>query len=189
VYLPLWQSRATSKHLVVRTEGDPIAVAGRVREAIRAVDPSAAVENVKTMTEVREESVASRTFAMHLLVGFSVVATLLALIGLYGVLSLSVGSRIREMAVRKAIGAQQAQIVSLVFTEGARLIVVGVGLGIVLALVVGRAFRGLLFGVQPTDPVTLAGAATLFALLALATCAVPAWRAARVDLTDALRHE
>ena len=189
VYLPLWQSRATSKHLVVRTEGDPIAVAGRVREAIRAVDPSAAVENVKTMTEVREASVASRTFAMHLLVGFSVVATILALVGLYGVLSLSVGSRVREMAVRKAIGAQRTEIVSLVLTEGVRLIVVGVALGIALALVIGRVFRGLLFGVEPTDPATLTGAAALFALFALATCAVPAWRAARVDLMNALRHE
>ena len=90
---------------------------------------TAAVENVKTMNEVREESVASRTFAMHLLVGFSLVATLLALVGLYGVLSLSVGSRLREMAVRKAIGAQRTQIVSLVLAEGARLIVVGVGWG------------------------------------------------------------
>jgi putative ABC transport system permease protein len=189
VYLPLWQNRATSKHLVVRTEGDPIAMAGRVRDAIHGVDPTAAVENVKTMSMVREESVASRVFAMHLLVGFSVVATLLALVGLYGVLALSVGSRIKEMAVRKAIGAQQTQVVSLVLIEGARLIVAGALLGIVLALAVGRVFRSLLFGVHPTDPVTLAGAVTLFALLALATCAVPAWRAARIDLMEALRHE
>jgi putative ABC transport system permease protein len=189
VYLPLWQTRATTKHLVVRAEGDPIALAGRVREAIHAVDPTSAVEDVKTMSDVREESIAARTFAMHLLVGFSVVATLLALVGLYGVLSLSVGSRLKEMAVRKAIGAQRTQIVSLVFTEGARLIGAGVALGVVLALLVGRAFRGLLYGVQPADPATLTGAATLFALLALATCAVPAWRAARVKLMDALRHE
>jgi putative ABC transport system permease protein len=189
VYLPLWQSRAISKHLVVRTAGDPMALAGRVREAIHEVDPTAAVENIKTMSDVREESVASHTFAMHLLVGFSLVATLLALVGLYGVLSLSVGSRLREMAVRKAIGAQRTQVVSLVLAEGARLIVVGVALGMALALAVGRVFRGLLFGVEPTDPVTLAAAATLFALLALATCAVPAWRAARVNLMAALRHE
>lgn len=189
VYLSLWQNRATSKHLVVRTSGDPIAMAGRVREAIHEVDPTAAVDNVKTMSTVRDESVASRVFAMHLLVGFSVVATLLALVGLYGVLSLSVGSRIKEMAVRKAVGAQHTQVVSLVLTEGGWLIAVGVALGIALALAIGRAFRGLLFGVQPTDPVTLVSAATLFALLALATCAVPAWRAARVDLMHALRHE
>jgi len=189
VYMPLWQSRAFSKHLVVRTEGDPLAMAGRVREAIHGVDPTAAVDNVKTMSTVREESVASRIFAMHLLVGFAVVATLLALVGLYGVLALSVGSRIKEMAVRKAIGAQHSQVLSLVLTEGARLIAIGVVLGLVLALAIGRVFRGLLYGVQPADPMTLAAAATLFALLALATCAVPAWRAARVDLMNALRHE
>jgi len=189
VYMPLWQSRAFSKHLVVRTEGDPIAMAGRVREAIHGVDPTAAVDNVKTMSTVREESVASRLFAMQLLVGFSVVATLLALVGLYGVLSLSVGSRIKEMAVRKAIGAQHNQVMSLVLTEGARLIGIGVLLGLVLALAIGRVFRGLLFGVQPTDPMTLSAAATIFALLALATCAVPAWRAARVNLMAALRHD
>ena len=189
VYLPLWQSRAISKHLVVQTAGDPMALASRVREAIHEVDPTAAVENVKAMSDVREESVASHTFAMHLLVGFSLVATLLALVGLYGVLSLSVGSRLREMAVRRAIGAQRTQVMSLVLAEGARLIVVGVGLGVALALAVGRVFRGLLFGVEPTDPLTLAAAATLFALLALLTCAVPAWRAARVNLMNALRHE
>jgi putative ABC transport system permease protein len=102
---------------------------------------------------------------------------------------LSVGSRVKEMAVRKAIGAQQGQVVSLVLTEGARLIVIGVALGLVLALAIGRVFSGLLFGVQPTDPATLAGAATLFALLALATCAVPAWRAAQVNLIAALKHD
>lgn len=189
VYLPLWQNRAFSKHLVVRTDGDPMAVAGRVREAIHAVDPTAAVENVRTMSQIRDESVAPRVFAMHLLVGFSVIAMLLALVGLYGVLSLSVGSRLKEMAVRKAIGAQRTEIVSLVFAEGARLVVLGVALGIALALVIGRVVRALLFGVQPTDTVALAGAATLFALVAMATCAVPAWRAARVNVMDALRHE
>jgi len=189
VYLSLWQSRATSKHLVVRTEGAPLAMAGRVREAISSVDPTAAVDDVKTMAMVREESVASRVFAMHLLVGFSVIATVLALVGLYGVLSLSVGTRLKEMAVRKAIGAQQGQVVSLVVTEGARLIVIGVSLGILLALTMGRVFRSLLFGVQPADPVTLVGAAAFFALLGLATCALPAWRAARTDLMHALRHD
>ncbi|HTV03647.1 MAG TPA: ABC transporter permease, partial [Luteitalea sp.] len=182
VYLPLWQNRATSKHLVVRTEGDPVAVAGQVRAAILAVDPTAAVTGIRTMTAVREDSVASRVFAMYLLVGFSAVATVLALVGLYGVISLSVGARLKEMAVRKAIGAQRSQVMALVLSEGARLLVVGVLLGIVLALATGRVFQGMLYGVQATDPVTLAAASAIFAVLALATCAVPAWRAARVEL-------
>lgn len=189
VYVPLWQYRAFSKHLVLRTDGDPMAVAGAVRRAIHDVDPTASVEDIRTMTQVREDSIAPRVFAMHLLVGFSGLATVLALVGLYGVLSLSVGSRLKEMAVRKAIGAQRGEIASLVLGEGARLIGLGVAIGLALALAVGRIFRALLFGVQPTDPVTLGAAAVVFAVVALATCAIPAWRAARVNLMTALRHE
>lgn len=189
VYVPLWQTQTFSKHLIVRTSGDPLAMAGLIRREIRDVDPTAAVEHVKTMDQLREESIAPRTFAMHLLVGFAVVATLLSLVGLYGVLSLSVGSRLKEMAVRKAIGAQRTEILSLVIGEGLRLIVLGVVLGLGFAVLMGRLFHALLFGVPPTDPLTLGGAALLFVLLGLIACALPAWRAARVNLMDALRHE
>jgi putative ABC transport system permease protein len=188
-YLPLWQQGAFSKHLIVRTSGDPVAAAGSIRREIQAIDPTAAVEQVKTMTQLREESIAQRTFAMHLLVGFAVVATLLSLVGLYGVLSLSVGTRLKEMALRKAIGAQRSEILSLVFGQGLRLIGVGVVLGIGFALLLGRLLEALLFGVAPNDPLTLGSAALLFVVLGLSACAVPAWRAARVDLMDALRHE
>jgi putative ABC transport system permease protein len=188
-YVPLWQQRAYSKHLIVRTSGDPLAVAGLIRHEIRDVDPTAAVEQVKTMAEIRQESIAARVFAMHLLVGFAVVATLLSLVGLYGVLSLSVGSRLKELAVRRAIGAQRAEVLSLVLGEGLRLIGLGVVLGIGFALLIGRLFQALLFGVQPADPLTLGGAALLFVLLGLMAGALPAWRAARVNLMDALRHD
>lgn len=189
IYLPLWQSRAFSKHLIVRTTSDPRALAARIRSELHGVDPTAAVEHVKTMTEIRQESVAERTFAMYLLTGFAIGATLLALVGLYGVLSLSVGARIKEIAVRKAIGAQGREIVSLILGEGARLIAVGAVLGAGLAVLLGRVLSALLFEVRPADPLALLGAAGLFGAVALAACAVPAWRAARVDLMDALRHE
>lgn len=189
VYIPLWQTRTFSKHLIVRTSGDPLAMAGLIRRQIRDVDPTAAVEQVRTMAQLRQESIAPRTFAMHLLLGFAAVATLLSLVGLYGVLSLSVGSRLKEMAVRKAIGAQRTEILSLVIGEGLRLIGLGVVLGLGFAVLMGRLFQALLFGVPPTDPLTLGGAALLFVLLGLVACALPAWRAARVNLMDALRHE
>ena len=189
VYMPLWQRRAFSKHLIVRTTSDPSALAARVRSELHSIDPTAAVEHVKTMTEIRNESVAERSFAMYLLTGFAVLATLLALVGLYGVLSLSVGARIKEIAVRKAIGAQGREIVSLIMGEGFRLIAIGVVLGAGLAVLLGRVLSALLFGVRPADPLALTGAAILFGLVALAACAVPAWRAARVDLMEALRHQ
>ena len=95
----VWQSGAFSKHLIVRTSSDPRRLAAMVRRELHSVDPTAAVEHVKTMEDIRRESVAPRTFAMRLLVGFALVASALALVGIYGVLSLSVGARTKEIAV------------------------------------------------------------------------------------------
>ncbi|HET7218924.1 MAG TPA: ADOP family duplicated permease, partial [Vicinamibacterales bacterium] len=189
IYFPLFQMRAFSKHLVVRASADPRAIAPLVQRELRGIDPSAAVEHVKTMDEIRQESVAPRTFAMQLLTGFAAAATLLALVGIYGVLSLAVGARTKELAVRKAIGAQQRTIVRLVLGEGFRLILLGAILGTTLAIVLGRLLSTLLYDVRPTDPLMLSAAATLFCAVAIAACAIPAWRAARVDLMEALRHE
>ena len=126
IYLPLWQATAFSKHLVVRTTADPRTVVVAVERELRSVDPTAAIENVKTLEQIRDESLASRTFAMNLLTGFSVVGSVLTLVGIYGVLSLSVASRRRELAIRSAVGAQQSDIRKLIFGEGFRLIAGGV---------------------------------------------------------------
>jgi putative ABC transport system permease protein len=189
IYLSFWQSGPFSKHLVLRATGDPLPLAALVRRELRAVDPTSAVEHVTTMTEIRRASMADRTFAMRLLTAFAGAATLLAVVGLYGVLSLSVNSRTKEIAVRKAIGARRHQIVGLVLGEGSRLILVGLTLGTLAALVLGRLLETLLFDVKPADPLALAAAALLFALVALAACLLPAYRAGRVDLMEALRQE
>ena len=189
IYVPFWQSGAFSKHLVVRTAGDPLALAATVRREIRSVDPTSAVERITTMAGIRRESVASRTFAMRLLSGFAIAATMLALVGLYGVLSLSVNARTKEIAVRKAIGAQSRQIVQLVLGEGGRMIAIGVVLGAATALWLGRMLGALLFNVQPADPIALIGAAAVFGLVALGACLIPALRASRVDLIESLRQE
>ena len=117
------------------------------------------------------------------------LATVLALVGLYGVLSLSVGSRMKEIAVRKAIGAQRHEILALILGEGSRMIAVGILLGVVAALMVGRLLESLLFDVTPADPLTLTFAAIAFALVALLACLIPARRAGRVELMEALRAE
>jgi predicted permease len=189
VYLPFWQAGAFSKHLVVRTAGDPAAVASAVRGEMRKIEPTSSVEKITTMTEIRRESVAARTFAMRLLIGFAALATMLALVGLYGVLSLSVSSRIKEFAVRNAVGAQRHQIVQLVLGEGSRLVAAGVVLGAVVAVLVGRLLQTLLFDVQPSDPLALGLAAIAFGAMAVAACLVPASRASRVDLVESLRQE
>jgi putative ABC transport system permease protein len=189
VYLPLWQANAFSKHLVIRTAADPRLVMSAVQRELRSVDPTVAVENVKTLEQIRSDSLASRTFAMQLLVGFSVVGSVLTLVGIYGVLSLSVASRRREIAIRTAVGAQARDIRSLVFAEGFRLIAGGVISGIAAALILSRALRSFLFDVEPTDPATLLGVVLLFAGVALLACWMPIRRAAKVDPVEVLRYE
>jgi putative ABC transport system permease protein len=189
VYLSLWEATAFSKHLVIRTAADPRAVLVAVERELRAVDPTAAIETPKTLAQIRDDSLASRTFAMQLLVGFSVVGGVLTLVGIYGVLSLSVASRRRELAIRSAVGAEQKDIRNLIFGEGFRLIASGVLAGIPLAIVLSRVLRTFLFDVQPSDPATLFVVGALFVGVALLACWVPVRRAAKVDPLEALRYE
>jgi putative ABC transport system permease protein len=189
IYLPLWQATAFSKHLVVRTAADPRAVVAAVQRELRSVDPTAAVENVKTLEQVRGDSLASRTFAMELLVGFSIAGSVLTLVGIYGVLSLSVASRKRELAIRSALGAEQRDIQRLVFGEGFKLIAGGVIAGIVAAVLLSRVLKTFLFDVKPTDPVTLIAVGLMFVAVASMACWVPTRRAGRVNPLEALRYE
>jgi putative ABC transport system permease protein len=189
IYLPLWQAQAFSKHLVVRTAADPRAVLVAVERELHAVDPTAAIENPKTLEQIRDDSLASRTFAMHLLIGFSVVGSVLTLIGIYGVISLSVASRRRELAIRNAVGAEQKDIRNLILGEGLRLIASGVLAGMALAILLSRVLRTFLFEVEPSDPATLLVVGALFVGVALLACWVPVRRAAKVDPLEALRYE
>jgi len=189
IYLSLWQAGAFSKHLVIRTAEDPHPLIVAVQRTLRAVDPTVAIENVKTLEQIRSDSLASRTFAMQLLIGFSLVGSVLTLVGIYGVLSLSVASRRREFAIRTAVGAERGDIRNLVFADGFRLIAGGVISGVVAALVLSRVLKSFLFEVQPIDPATLIGVGLLFAGVALLACWVPTRRAARVEPLEALRYE
>ena len=180
IYLSLWQATAFSKHLVIRTAADSRAVLVAVERELRAVDPTAAIENPKTLEQIRDDSLASRTFAMQLLVGFSVVGSVLTLVGIYGVLSLSVASRRRELAIRSAVGAEQKDIRNLIVSEGFRLIASGVLAGVALAIVLSRVLRTFLFEVQPSDPTTLIIVGALFVGVAPLACWVPVRRMPRV---------
>jgi putative ABC transport system permease protein len=173
----------------VRTAGDPRAVMATVQRELHAVDPTAAVENVKTFDRIRDESLASRTFAMNLLVGFSIVGSILTLVGLYGILSLSVTSRRRELAIRTAVGAQRRHIHRLVLSEGLRLIAGGVITGLAIALLLSQMLKSFLFEIAATDAQTLVGVGAVFGMVALLACLVPTLRAGKVDPLEALRYE
>ena len=189
VYFCLWQWGAFSKDLVVRTAADPKLVMAAVERALRSVDPTAAVENVKTMEQVREDSLASRSFAERLLIGFAAVGSVLTLVGIYGVLALSVASRRREIAIRVAVGAQRRNIRNLILVEGFRLIAGGVMAGTAAALVLARVLQSFLFGVDAADPATFILVGLLFAVVALLACWAPMRRASTVDPIEALRYE
>jgi putative ABC transport system permease protein len=189
IYMSLWQNSAFSKDLIIRTAADPRSIAAAVQRELRSVDPTVAVENINTLEQVRDDSLASRAFATRLLVGFSIVGSLLTLVSIYGVLSLSVASRRRELAIRSALGAQRGDISNLILNEAGRLIAGGVAAGIVSSFVLARALRSFLFDVEPTDPWMLVGASVLFAAIGLAACWMPTRRAAAVDALGALRAE
>jgi putative ABC transport system permease protein len=189
LYFSFWQSGAFSKHLVLRTHADPRSLITAVQKELRAIDPTVSIEKVKTLEEIRDESVASRTFAMNLLVGFALVACLLATVGIYGVLSLAAGARRTEMAIRMAVGAQRGDVLRLILSDGLRLAMAGVGLGLVVALMLAAGLKTYLFGVGPADPLTLAGMVAVVIAVTLATGWIPARRATRVDPLTALRNE
>ena len=141
------------------------------------------------MEQIRSESVASQTFAMRLMAGFSVIGSILAVVGIYGVLSLSVSSRRREIAIRMAVGAQRSSVVGLVLGQGMRLITAGLLVGVGMALIFSRLLAAFLFGVAPTDPATFIAVAFLCVAIALLACWLPARRATRVDPMETLRYE
>lgn len=189
LYLSFWQSSAFSKHLLLRTHVDPRSIAATVQRELRAIDPTVSVENIKTLEEIRADSVASRTFAMNLLVGFALVACLLAIVSIYGVLSLTVGSRKNEIAIRMAVGAQRGDVLRLILGDGLRLAVVGVGLGLIIAIILAGGLKTYLFGIEPVDPLTFVGMILVVMALTLIVCWIPARRASRVEPLAALRSE
>jgi predicted permease len=188
-YQPLFQSYEPKMTLVVRTSGDPLSVAGAVREQLRALDPNLPVADVKTLAEQFDLSLLPARVAAWTLGGFGLLALALAAIGIYGVVSFSVAQRTREIGVRMALGARGGDVLRLVLGEG--LLVIGVGLlaGLLLALAATRVVAGFLYGVGATDPLTFAGVPILLGAVALAASYIPARRATRVDPMVALRHE
>jgi putative ABC transport system permease protein len=147
------------------------------------------MSDVATMEEIVAESVAARRFSLLLLSAFAGVALLLAAIGIYGVLSYTVGQRTKEIGVRMAMGAPRAHVLRLVVGEGLALVAVGLAIGVVLTFGVTSAIRGLLYQVQPHDPATLAAVGAALVAVALTASYLPARRAASVDPVTALRAE
>jgi len=185
-YLPAYVGIST---LVVRTPGDPRALAGAIRDQVLAVDPSQPVFDVKTMDERIALTLETRRFAVVLLGIFGALALLLAAIGLYGVLAFAVSQRTREIGIHMALGARTRDVLLMVIRQGMSLVLIGVVLGVAGAYAVTRTIRSLLFEVGTTDPLTFVLVSMLLAIVGFIACYLPARRATKVDPLVALRYE
>jgi putative ABC transport system permease protein len=175
--------------LAVRTSQDPSSVTNAIRERIFAIDKGLPPYNIATMDQLVSTSVAQPRLNLSLLVAFAVLALVLAAVGVYGVMAYAVTQRTHEFGIRTALGASSTDVLKQVFLEGGRLAALGLALGLIAALILTRLMASLLFGVSPSDPMTLGLVAVILALVALAACYIPARRAARVDPVIALRYE
>jgi predicted permease len=179
----------TPDSLIIRTAGEPTALAPAVRRIVASVDPEQPVSELRTMDQIVDLDVADRQQQMTLLGAFAGLALVLASIGLYGVLSYAVTQRSREIGLRIALGASASSVVRMIVSRGLALTGIGLAIGLVAAWLATRAMKNLLYGVAATDPLTFAAVAALLGIIALIACWAPARRASRVDPITVLREE
>ena len=183
------QSGRATRDLVVRTAGDPKALAATLRNVVRNVDPSAILSPVTTLEQQLSDQLAPRRFQTWLLSLFSLMAVVLASVGIYGMMHYSVAQRTHEVGIRMALGARPANVVRMVIGQGLLLAAIGLGAGLAGSWWLTRLLSSLLFGVTPSDPVTFAAVSILLVVVAILASSIPAWRASRVDPIAALRCE
>jgi putative ABC transport system permease protein len=184
-----WMWVDTVQSLVVRTDGDPAAFVPAIKAAIWSIDATPPLARVETMEAIVAASESERRFALTVLAIFAAAALALSAVGLYGVIAGSVEERTREIGLRSALGATPEQLLRLVLRQGLRVALVGIAMGLLGAAALGRGLTTLLYDTAPLDPSTFASVVALVAGISAAACAFPAWRAARVDPTIALRSE
>ncbi len=189
VYFPHPELTYSFMTFVVHTSGDPAELTPAIRREVSGLDPDQPVSDVRTMTRVMAETMGRQRFNTLLLVIFAGLATLLAAIGIFGVMNYSVTLRTREIGLRMALGAQPRRVLVLVLRHGLLLTLVGVGIGLAVALALTRLMSSLLFGVEATDPATFAAIVPLLTVVSLLACYIPARRATRIDPLVALRYE
>jgi putative ABC transport system permease protein len=189
LYVPIDQRPDQRMYLAVRTSVEPTGLVGAVRSQVLSLDPEQPAYDIRTMDDRLSDSVSQRRLNMLLMAGFSTIALVLAVVGIYGVLSYSVTQRTHEIGIRMALGAQQRGVLALVVRQGMKLVVIGLAMGSLAALMLTRLMQGLLFGVSATDPPTFITISLTLSVVALLACLIPARRASRVDPMVALRYE
>jgi putative ABC transport system permease protein len=168
---------------------EPTSIVPALRATVAKHDPQLPLYNITTLDEAVQNSISVRRFALYVLGLFASVTLLLALSGIYGVISHAVSQRTREIGIRMALGAERSDVLRLILGEGGKIAIAGVALGLVASYVATQSLRALLYGVTPTDPLTFAAVAVVLTLTALVACYLPARRAARLDPMITLRSE
>jgi putative ABC transport system permease protein len=189
IYLPQAQSRNGFMTMVVRTKSDPLQAATDVRGQISALDKALAVSDIATMEQVESASVAGRRFTTVLMALFGGLGLVLAMVGVYGILSYMVAQRTAEIGIRMALGAARWDVLSLVVAQGFRLAVLGLLAGVAGALILTRLMTRLLFDISASDPITFAGVLILLVAVSLLAIYIPARRASKIEPVVALRYE
>jgi ABC-type antimicrobial peptide transport system permease subunit len=175
--------------MLVRTRSNPTLIQPAALRTIRELYPRQLIENVATLEEVRDATVAPRRLNAFFIASFGVLAMVIAMVGIAGVLAFSVSARTQEIGIRMSLGADASRVLRMVLGEGGVLLGIGLAVGLTGSLVTTGLLRGLLFGVAPHDPMTLGAVAAIIGAVGVAACLLPAVRAAKVDPAVALRAE
>jgi putative ABC transport system permease protein len=175
--------------LIVKGQGDPNQLISSARNQVRSIDPDQPIYNIRTMDEIRGESIAPQRLNLTLLTIFAAIAFVLAIVGIYGVMSYAVTQRTHEIGIRMAIGAQPRDVFRMILGQGMMLTIIGMAAGLIGAFALTRLMATMLFNIKPTDPVTFGGVAVLLLAIALIACYIPGRRATKVDPVNSLRYE
>jgi putative ABC transport system permease protein len=189
MYMPIYGNGYTNVTVVVRSPRDVDTLALPVQKIIGQLDPDLPVSDVRTLEETIAASTLGSQFDSFLVLGFAVIALVLAATGLYGILAYLVAQRTTEIGIRIALGAQREQVLRLMLADGLRPALIGLVLGLAASAVTVRLIRSMLYQTQPLDPAVFAGVAAALLLVAALACMAPAWRASRLDPMQALRTE
>lgn len=188
-YFPFAQIPAGDMAVILKAAGDPTQLVAAVRQQVTSIDQDQPIYGIRTMDEIRSESVAPERLNLTLLSIFASIALVLAIVGIYGVMSYSVTQRTHEIGIRMAIGAQPRDVFRMVIRQGMLLALLGVAIGLVGAFALTRLMTSMLFGIEPTDPTTFGAIAVLLSVVALVACYLPGRRATKVDPVISLRYE
>jgi predicted permease len=189
VFSPFAQENVFSGGLVIRARSDATSLMPATTRVVRGIAPEVPIENLMTVSDIRDESVAPRRLNATLLSSFSILAVIIAAVGIAGVLAFSVSARTNEIGIRMSLGADSGQVQRMVLMEGGVLLVIGLVTGVLGALFATRLMRGFLFGVSPHDPITLIGVALTMTVIGIGACWLPARRAAGIDPAVAIRRQ